>query len=83
MLLNLGLPKRDDLDMLSRLRARKDQTPVLIASARDVLEQHVQGLDLGADDYKRDMPATLAWGLPYRRLISPWLTPLLSRHQCT
>lgn len=51
VLLDLGLPKRDGLDVLRRMRARKDRTPVLIASARDALEQRVQGLDLGADDY--------------------------------
>jgi DNA-binding response OmpR family regulator len=51
VLLDLGLPKRDGLDVLRRMRARKDRTPVLIASARDALEQRVQGLNLGADDY--------------------------------
>jgi DNA-binding response OmpR family regulator len=51
VLLDLGLPKRDGLDVLRRLRARKDRTPVLIATARDALEQRVQGLDMGADDY--------------------------------
>lgn len=51
ILLDLGLPKRDGLAVLRRLRARKDRTPVLIATARDALEQRVSGLDMGADDY--------------------------------
>lgn len=51
ILLDLGLPKRDGLAVLRRLRARKDRTPVLIATARDALAQRVAGLDMGADDY--------------------------------
>ncbi len=51
VLLDLGLPKRDGLAVLGRLRDRKDRTPVLIATARDALEQRVKGLDMGADDY--------------------------------
>lgn len=51
VLLDLGLPKRDGLEVLQNLRARKDRTPVLIATARDALKQRVAGLDLGADDY--------------------------------
>lgn len=51
ILLDLGLPKRDGLAVLRRLRSRKDRTPVLIATARDALEQRVKGLDMGADDY--------------------------------
>jgi DNA-binding response OmpR family regulator len=51
VLLDLGLPKRDGLEVLRKLRSRKDRTPVLIATARDALEQRVRGLDMGADDY--------------------------------
>lgn len=51
VLLDLGLPKRDGLEVLRKLRIRKDRTPVLIATARDALEQRVRGLDMGADDY--------------------------------
>ena len=43
VLLDLGLPKRDGLEVLRQLRARKDRTPVLIATARDALEQRVRG----------------------------------------
>ena len=51
VLLDLGLPRRDGLAVLQKLRARKDRTPVLIATARDAVPQRVEGLDKGADDY--------------------------------
>ncbi|RYF62803.1 MAG: response regulator transcription factor, partial [Comamonadaceae bacterium] len=51
VLLDLGLPRRDGLAVLRDLRARKDRTPVLIATARDAVAERVQGLDAGADDY--------------------------------
>lgn len=51
ILLDLGLPRRDGLAVLRRLRARKDRTPVLIATARDAVAQRVEGLNMGADDY--------------------------------
>jgi two-component system, OmpR family, response regulator QseB len=51
VLLDLGLPRRDGLDVLRAMRLRKQDTPVLIASARDAKEQRIAGLDAGADDY--------------------------------
>ena len=51
VLLDLGLPGRDGLQVLRALRARHDRTPVLITTARDAVAQRVQGLDAGADDY--------------------------------
>jgi len=51
LLLDLGLPRRDGMSVLRALRARKQQLPVLIATARDALQQRVEGLDAGADDY--------------------------------
>jgi two-component system OmpR family response regulator len=51
VLLDLGLPKRDGLQVLRNLRARKKTTPVLIATARDAIAERVAGLDAGADDY--------------------------------
>jgi DNA-binding response OmpR family regulator len=51
IVLDLGLPKLDGLEVLRRLRAQDSPTPVLILSARDADEQRVQGLDSGADDY--------------------------------
>ncbi|MFV8782703.1 response regulator [Microbulbifer sp. SA54] len=51
MILDLGLPDIDGLDVLRRLRARKHRIPVLVLTARDGIDQQVQALDLGADDY--------------------------------
>ncbi|MES2385546.1 MAG: response regulator [Pseudomonadota bacterium] len=51
MLLDLGLPKRDGLDVLRQLRARRNTTPVLVATARDAVGDRIAGLDAGADDY--------------------------------
>ncbi|MFT5933176.1 MAG: DNA-binding response OmpR family regulator [Hydrogenophaga sp.] len=51
VLLDLGLPRVDGLDVLRALRGRKLRVPVLIATARDSVQQRVQGLDAGADDY--------------------------------
>jgi two-component system OmpR family response regulator len=51
VILDLGLPQRDGLEVLRRMRGRSDHTSVLIVTARDALEDRIQGLDLGADDY--------------------------------
>jgi two-component system OmpR family response regulator/two-component system response regulator QseB len=51
VLLDLGLPGRDGMDVLQALRARGDRTPVIVLTARDALSSRVQGLDAGADDY--------------------------------
>lgn len=51
VLLDLGLPRRDGLEVLRALRARKNRTPVLVATARDGVAQRIEGLDAGADDY--------------------------------
>lgn len=51
VLLDLGLPRRDGMSVLRALRARKQAMPVLIATARDAVEQRIAGLDAGADDY--------------------------------
>jgi len=51
VILDLGLPDMDGIDVLRRLRARQKRTPVLILTARDELQDRVRGLDLGADDY--------------------------------
>src|SRR5580704_7738706 len=51
LILDLGLPKLDGLEVLRRLRARNQTLPVLIVTARDRLEDRVSGLDFGADDY--------------------------------
>ncbi len=51
VLLDLMLPGRNGLEILQTLRKREVQTPVLILTARDGVEDRVLGLDLGADDY--------------------------------
>ena len=51
VVLDLGLPKLSGFEVLKRLRARHNSTPVLILTANDNLEDRVKGLDLGADDY--------------------------------
>lgn len=51
LILDLGLPKLDGLEVLRRLRRRSSSLPVLILSGREQPEEKVAGLDLGADDY--------------------------------
>lgn len=51
MLLDLSLPRKDGIDVLRGLRARHERMPVLITTARDSIQQRIQGLDAGADDY--------------------------------
>jgi DNA-binding response OmpR family regulator len=51
VLLDLGLPKRDGIEVLRKARAQGDQTPVLVLTARDGLDDRITGLDIGADDY--------------------------------
>lgn len=51
VVLDLGLPRKDGVEVLSDLRARGDGTPVLCLTARDTLQDRVRGLDRGADDY--------------------------------
>ena len=51
VLLDLGLPGRDGLDILRAIRARDVQTLVLVLTARDALHDRVAGLNVGADDY--------------------------------
>ncbi len=51
ILLDLGLPLRNGLEVLQELRARDDSTPVLVITARDAVNQRIEGLDHGADDY--------------------------------
>lgn len=51
MLLDIGLPKRQGLDVLKQLRGRGNSMPVIILTARESLSDRVLGLDAGADDY--------------------------------
>ncbi|MBV8759227.1 MAG: response regulator transcription factor [Deltaproteobacteria bacterium] len=51
MILDLGLPDRDGLDVLKELRAARINVPVLVLTARDAVDARVAALDAGADDY--------------------------------
>ena len=50
-LLDLNLPHMDGFEILRNMRARRNDTPVLVLTARDAIDDRVKGLDLGADDY--------------------------------
>ncbi|MFZ6800752.1 winged helix-turn-helix domain-containing protein [Undibacterium sp. Di24W] len=50
-ILDLGLPRKEGLDVLASIRANGISTPILILTARDALPDKVRGLNLGADDY--------------------------------
>jgi two-component system OmpR family response regulator len=51
MILDLGLPDRDGLEVLKELRAARVHVPILVLTARDAVESRVAALDAGADDY--------------------------------
>ncbi|MEM7306355.1 MAG: response regulator transcription factor [Planctomycetota bacterium] len=51
ILLDLGLPDADGLELCRELRSAGDRTPIIVVSARDATRQRVRGLDLGADDF--------------------------------
>ncbi len=51
VLLDLGLPRRDGLSLLTEVRAGGNAVPVLILTARDAVSDRIAGLDAGADDY--------------------------------
>lgn len=51
IILDLGLPDRDGIDVLGEIRQSDKSTPVLIVTARDSIDDRVRGLDHGADDY--------------------------------
>ena len=49
--LDLGLPRKDGLEVLSAIRQARITTPILVLTARDTVPERIRGLDLGADDY--------------------------------
>src|ERR1700761_4052123 len=51
IVLDLGLPDIDGMEVCRRLRADGDRTPILMLTARDAVEDRVAGLEAGADDY--------------------------------
>jgi len=50
-ILDIMLPKRDGLSVLSHIRKKNNSIPVILLTAKDMLEDKVKGLDMGADDY--------------------------------
>ncbi len=63
MILDLGLPDMDGIEVVSNLRKEKITLPILILTARNSVEDKVSGLDVGADDYLAkpfEMPELLA-----------------------
>lgn len=51
VILDLGLPDKDGLQVLKEMRAKRNATPVLVTTARDTVDDRIRGLDMGADDY--------------------------------
>ena len=51
VILDLGLPDMDGIDVLSKIKSHNDELPVIILTARDKIADKVKGLDAGADDY--------------------------------
>lgn len=51
IILDVMMPKRSGFEVLQALRARGDRTPILLLTAKAEVEDRIQGLDLGADDY--------------------------------
>jgi DNA-binding response OmpR family regulator len=51
VILDLGLPDQDGLDVLLKIKMAKSQTPVIICTARDALDDRIKGLNTGSDDY--------------------------------
>jgi two-component system OmpR family response regulator len=51
VILDINLPRKDGLQILSELRSREDMTPVILLTARTLTSDMIEGLDLGADDY--------------------------------
>ncbi len=51
LVLDLGLPRMDGIKVLREMRACRNTAPVMVVTARDELEQRVDALDIGADDY--------------------------------
>lgn len=51
VLLDINLPKMDGFSLIKALRARRSDVPVIMVTARDAVEDRVEGLDHGADDY--------------------------------
>lgn len=80
VLLDLGLPGTDGIDVLASIRAGNNPVPLLVITARDELDDRVRGLDGGADDYLLkpfEMPELLARMRAVQRRKSGNATPVL------
>lgn len=51
IILDLGLPDIDGFDLLKRIKSRRSETPIIICTARDALDDRLRGLNSGSDDY--------------------------------
>ncbi len=81
VLLDLGLPKRDGLEVLRQLRQDGNMVPIIVITARDSPDQRIRGLDYGADDYLTkpfDVDELLARLRAVLRRQAGTATPLLS-----
>jgi two-component system OmpR family response regulator len=86
VLLDLGLPRRNGLDLLRQVRAKGSTVPVIIVTARDAREDRVVGLDFGADDYlvkPFDLPELLARMRAVTRRRGGQAAPLLTNGALT
>ena len=81
LLLDLGLPRKDGIDVLRSVRQDALSMPVIIITARDAVQERIQGLDGGADDYVLkpfDMDELLARMRAVMRRTGGSATPVLS-----
>jgi len=86
LLLDLGLPRKSGLALLTELRARRSTIPVVILTARDALSDRVAGLDAGADDYlvkPFELPELAARIRAVARRHAGRATPLLTHRDVT
>lgn len=86
VLLDLGLPDGDGLDLIRRLRRTSDTTPILVLTARGGLTDRITGLDAGADDYlikPFDIAELSARCRALLRRPAQGLTPVLSAGRLT
>jgi DNA-binding response OmpR family regulator len=75
IVLDIMLPGRDGLSVLRQLRERENQTPVLLLSARGEVNERVEGLNAGADDYLGiEVPATTGGRPDARHSFAPGAT---------